>query len=411
MVLLHVLHELSRKHEWKLIVAHFNHQLRGDESDWDELFVRQAAAAINAQFIAERGNVKQFAARTKLSVEMAARELRHAFLAKTARDAEARYIALGHHRDDQLELFLLRLIRDVKGDGLGGMQWQNRSSADAAIELVRPMLGTARPEIKAFAEHRKIPYREDSTNRDLDVQRNWVRHEIVPLLRELKGESVLLRVATLLATENEWLKNYAAAWVKKSNQNFAAQPMLMRQTIIHEQLIAAKVRPTRDLIEALSGGQRRVSVGPNRFAMVDAAGRLKVDAPEELSFDFGLTTVRVADEGEVTFGGADFRWRLTSPVIKHDKNLEYFDAEGVGESVTLRHWQAGDRFQPIGFARPAKLQDLWTGAKVSIRARRKRVLAATASGEIFWVEGLRIGERFKITNATKRALEWSWERK
>jgi tRNA(Ile)-lysidine synthase len=88
--------------------------------------------------------------------------------------------------------------------------------------------------------------------------------------------------------------------------------------------------------------------------------------------------------------------------------VEFFDADRVGERVVLRHWRAGDRFQPIGLGQSAKLQDLFTNAKVPALEKRERVIACAASGEIFWVQGLRIGEMAKIRPETSRFLEWRW---
>ena len=87
---------------------------------------------------------------------------------------------------------------------------------------------------------------------------------------------------------------------------------------------------------------------------------------------------------------------------------ETFDGDKVGSKILLRHWQPGDRFQPIGLKSPVKLQDLFVNAKIPVQQRRERVLATTADGIIFWVEGLRIGEKFKLTPATRRKLVWKW---
>src|ERR1039457_4414130 len=125
MTLLHTLHELSSRHRWKLTVAHFNHQLRGRSSDADEKLVRQTAAAMRLPFAAGRANVKEFAKKTKLSVEMAARKLRHDFFARMAKERKIRAVALAHHADDQVELFFLRLLRGAGGEGVAGMKWRS----------------------------------------------------------------------------------------------------------------------------------------------------------------------------------------------------------------------------------------------------------------------------------------------
>src|SRR6185369_15606630 len=188
MVLLRVLHDLMQEHGWRLTVAHFNHQLRGRSSDADERFVRQTAERWGIPFTAGHADkviasvpsstaVKAFARQHNLSLEMAARRLRHDFLARTARQQKTPTIALGHHADDQVELFFLRLLRGTGSDGLAGMKWcgpspvEVRSSAFRRIEgarrsdrlkaelrtqLVRPLLYVSRAQLEQSAHENKI---------------------------------------------------------------------------------------------------------------------------------------------------------------------------------------------------------------------------------------------------------------
>jgi tRNA(Ile)-lysidine synthase len=114
------------------------------------------------------------------------------------------------------------------------------------------------------------------------------------------------------------------------------------------------------------------------------------------------------------FESVEFRWEVqvqrTGARPAPVERREWFDADRLGSPVILRHWRPGDRFQPIGFPAAVKLQDLFTNQKISRARRHQAVVATTASGEIWWVEGLRIGERFKLTAATRRRLRWDWQR-
>jgi tRNA(Ile)-lysidine synthase len=118
--------------------------------------------------------------------------------------------------------------------------------------------------------------------------------------------------------------------------------------------------------------------------------------------------------GEVELDGARISWRKDlSKTVEPPKagvGQESFDADRVGSLVRLRHWQPGDRFQPIGMSCPVKLQDFFTNQKVARDRRRRLIVAATATGEMFWVEGMRISERFKLTKETIRRLQWRWKR-
>src|SRR2546421_5050900 len=213
MVLLNVLCRFSKQYDWRLVVAHFNHQLRGRSSDADERFVRQAARKLRIPFITRRADVKRFARDEKISVEMAARKLRHDFLARTARENQAAAVAVGHHADDQLELFFLRLLRGTGGEGLAGMKWRSQSSSHRAVTLVRPLLGCSKTQIQQFAQGEKIRFREDKSNAALDYLRNRFRHELLPLLMKNYQPALAkttLRLMEVLGAESEFITQTAA---------------------------------------------------------------------------------------------------------------------------------------------------------------------------------------------------------
>src|SRR5271170_612134 len=184
MALLHALENLSAKPKWKMVVAHFNHRLRGRASDADEKLVRQTAAKMELPIVVENADVKSFAKKSKLSIEMAARKLRHEFFARAARTQKIKTIALAHHADDQVELFFLRLLRGAGGEGLAGMKWSVPSPAGAKITLARPLLGLTKNELEEFAREKKIAFREDATNFSSNFLRNRIRNELLPLLRK-----------------------------------------------------------------------------------------------------------------------------------------------------------------------------------------------------------------------------------
>ncbi|HEX4120851.1 MAG TPA: tRNA lysidine(34) synthetase TilS, partial [Verrucomicrobiae bacterium] len=184
MALLHALHALAEDHQWELTIAHFNHQLRGRAATRDERLVRETARTLNLRFVAGRANVRSEAARAKVSLEMAGRALRHAFLAKAARARGIPVVALAHHADDQVELFFLRLLRGAGGQGLGGMKWINRSPADASILLVRPLLDQTKSALREVVRAFGIQFSEDTTNAQTEMERNRIRHVLIPMLQK-----------------------------------------------------------------------------------------------------------------------------------------------------------------------------------------------------------------------------------
>ena len=439
MALLHLLHELSSRHRWHLTVAHFNHRLRGRSSDADEKLVRQTAAAMRLHFVAGRANVKEFAQKSKLSVEMAARKLRHDFFARVAKERKIRVVALAHQADDQVELFFLRVLRGAGGEGLAGMKWRSPSPVDSKIMLVRPLLDAAKAGLRDFVREGKIHFRDDATNATLDMPRNRVRNELLPLLRRNYQPGLtkaVLRLMEIVGAEADLAGETARQWLRSSGresaqtksqgrlasaatiekENFASLPVAVQRRVLQLQLTDLGVTPDFELIEQLRESPGRfASVSSSLSIARDAHGKLGCKKHVPGGFNANELSVNLADRaGDAEFDGAHFGWRLeagakfTRP--HSPKACEFFDADKVGGKIMLRHWRPGDRFQPIGLRSPVKLQDLFTNRKIPRARRRELIVAAAENGEIFWAEDLRISENFKITPQTKRRLVWRWQR-
>ncbi len=420
MVLLHILNTLAPEWGWQLTVAHFNHQLRGRNSDRDAALVRHTAAALNLPITVGQGDVNAFAKKSGLSLEMAARKLRHEFLARTARAGGMATIALAHHADDQVELFFLRLLRGAGGEGLAGMKWRSPSPMDPRITLVRPLLDLSKVELETYAQDVGVPFRTDATNASLAMPRNRVRHELLPLLRTKYQPGLnrtVLRAMKIARAEADLAGDLAAQWLKSKSPAFAKLPVAVQRRVIQSQLPKLGLPLDFELVEQLrETAGRPVNTGLNLFAVRDAAGRVKLVSPSPATvFNPEERVLQLTGRsGQAGFAGVKITWARKSagpwPIpLSPTPGQEIYDAARVGDSVTLRHWRAGDRFQPLGMASPVKLQDLFTNAKIP-RDRRRELLVATVHGEIFWVEGLRMAERFKLTGETKRGLFWRWQR-
>ncbi|MGD1089690.1 MAG: tRNA lysidine(34) synthetase TilS [Verrucomicrobiota bacterium] len=417
--LLHALQKISTRQKWKIVVAHFNHQLRGRASDADEKLVRKTSAAMNLSAVVERANVREFARKSKLSIEMAARKLRHEFFARVAKKRKIHVVALAHHADDQVELFFLRLLRGAGGEGLAGMKWRSPSPADKKIILVRPLLDVTKSELHGFARENKIHFREDATNVSPDVPRNRVRNELLPLLRENYQPGLaktVLRLMEIVGAESGMVGKLAEQWLKQHQPDFKNLPVAVQRRVLQSQLAAHNVPADFELVEQLRGSANQfVSVGAGLSVARDTAGAVKLQAQQTTRFNADELTVNLTNAKRWTeFAGIHVNWQF-NPVKKfvrpqYKRSREFFDADKVGNEIILRHWRAGDRFQPIGLKSAAKLQDLFTNAKIPRVRRSRLIVAATRDGEIFWVEGLRISENFRLTPRTKRRLIWRWQR-
>jgi tRNA(Ile)-lysidine synthase len=419
MVLLHLLHELAPKHRWRLLVAHFNHRLRGAASDADERFVERVATRLGLGFVKDRWPRNRQAAAKQLGLEMAARLVRHEFLARAARCHKISTIALAHHADDQSELFFLRLLRGSGGEGLSGMKWRGPSPADGRCALIRPLLDVRKLDLEAYAREHRIGFREDASNRDTKHDRNWLRRKLLPALSRRFGtgvEAAILRTMDLAGSDAEFAREAAAAWLSgpRRPQFDRLHPGVQRQCL-RLQLIRLDLPAGFELIERLRQFPGKpIAVTSQAIVRRDSAGSIVLLEPRD-KFRLDELTVELSGTDGCVFQGLSFNWtrqRMARPMQRPAPRAgaESFDAAIVGAAIRLRHWRPGDRFQPIGMSRPVKLQDLFTNAKIPAGRRRRLVVAEAATGEIFWVEGLRIGESFKLGPATRERLKWRWNR-
>ncbi len=419
MMLLHLLHQLAPQFGWKLFVAHFNHQLRGRASDADERFVQKTATTLGLPFRAGRGAVKTFAQQRGLSVEMAARELRHKFMARTAVRLQCRVVAVAHHADDQVELFFLRVLRGAGGEGLAGMKWHSPSPANKTIELVRPLLDLSKADLATFADANGIRFREDASNVSPDILRNRVRHELLPWLRRRFQPALdqsVRRLMAIVGGEAEVVDAAARAWLAKNRPAFDRLAVGVQRRVVLLQLQQLAVATDFELIETLRRAVNQpVTVGAALSVVRDKSGQISKIIAAKDKFQSGRLALRLKTAPQVVeFAGAEIRLcvaaRRGAGGWQAAAGGEVFDAAKVGAKIVLRHWQPGDRFQPIGLNAAVKLQDWFTNKKIPRARRRRLIVATTAGGEIFWVEDQRIGERFKLTAATQRRLIWRWRR-
>ena len=277
MTLLHALKELSQRHRWRLVVAHFNHRLRGHASDADENLVRKTAAKMKLPVAAEPADIRLFATKSRLSIEMAARKLRHEFLARVARKWNIKTVALAHHAGDQVELFFLRLLRGAGGAGLAGMKWRSPSPSDRKIALVRPLLDFSKAELLAFARENKIRFRDDATNSSTDFLRNRIRHELLPLLRrhyQPALDQTVLRLMKIVGAEAEFVGDAAQRaaanlWLDQvrpqaERRIFDELPIAVQRRILLSQVERLGLPADFELIESLrQSADCFASVGAN----------------------------------------------------------------------------------------------------------------------------------------------------
>lgn len=429
MVLLDVLHGLAGKRGWDLTAAHFNHGLRGEESEADERLAREVAERLGLDFVSERVDVGLAAKAKGISLEMAGRELRHRFLARIAAERGIGWAALAHHADDQLELFFLRALRGAGSEGLGGMRICGRSAYSERLWLVRPFLEQRKADLRTYAAGRGLVFREDATNWSGNVLRNRIRHELLPCLAGLDWPSVeknVLRSMRILADEHQFVEAQSREWLRGKGK-FGELATAVQREVLRLELLRLGVAPSFSWIELLRHSEvgRVVEVCGGRRLRRDERGRLADAKEESVSFLKAELVVALAGGEMVFFGGLELRFtvqtvedgrdflkeKAKSGSGKASFGVEFFDAGLLEPRIRLRHWRSGDCFWPIGMAGKVKLQDWFVNEKVPMRERRLRVMAESGKDGLCWVEGMRIGERFKVSSGTKRVVLLEWRRR
>ena len=448
MVLLDALFHGAKELGWRLHVTHLNHQLRGRSSDGDEALVRKTAKRLRLPVSVERIAVGEIARTRKVSIEMAARDVRHEFLARMARAHGIGTICLAHHRDDQVELFFLRLLRGSSPEGLAGMEETGRSPADKRLRVIRPLLRYGKEELIEYATAHGVKFREDRTNRSVDILRNRIRHELIPLMEKKYQpgiRAIVERLMDLLREESRVIESVlqvaqeARKEPKKSGTHRGSEPagrkegeceptdvgcygVALQRRRINRGLIDLGIQPSFKLVEELrlKGRSGFLDSSSGKLAGKEVIrnpdGELAVRDEAKASFNGTEEVISLEKGGRKRFAGVEIGWEITglrgrgSNSVKSAVGRELFDAEKVGDSIVLRHWRPGDRFQPIGMSGAVKLQDLFVNQKIPRADRHKLLIAATAAGEIVWVEGLRISERFKLDKESHRRLKWTWRR-
>ncbi len=423
MVLLRSLSLLAPVMEWRLNVAHYNHQLRGEASDADQQLVLETAQKLGLEFHCGSGDVRSCATQAGISIEMAARELRYDFLGKMAADVGANFIVTAHHADDQVEQLWMRLLRGVEGHGLEMMK-PLTSVPNLYAPLLRPLLGFTRSQLLEWGQKEQIVWREDASNQDDRVQRNWVRHRLLPILAE--GAALPLTVLTermggFLQEQLDAVRVVALEWLgNPSAKPWRDLPVAIRKEAVRIRLMEAGLLTTRGVVVALAGQpDASVSVWPVRegdnprvVSWDPERGVLEILETSAGNLDYCSDSLQVTlgASGKINFGGVAFVWSFI-PVVSGRLSAfpALFDAGTVRSPWTLRHWKPGDRFHKLGMPAASKLQDIFVNAAVPSAERRKLVLIEAADGLIIWVEQLGVCHPCRVRPETSQVLKLVWE--
>ncbi|MBI4165755.1 MAG: tRNA lysidine(34) synthetase TilS [Acidobacteria bacterium] len=405
-------------------VVHFNHHLRGAESNEDERFVSNLAGRLGVEFLRGDGDVARRAREQKRNVEATAREMRYRFFSSLVRAGRLDKIATAHTANDQAETVLLRLLRGTGTQGLGGIY----PVLDGMI--IRPFLGLTRAEVEAELGRRGLAYRVDSSNLELRYRRNRIRHALLPQLERDFNPDIVLALASLAdraRADEEYLvqqaHDRAAPWrVREADEErfpvrvLGELPRALAFRVIRKMILASKGRlagMTHRHLEAVyrlatetQSGRRTILpgnlearrefdwliVGPQPALVEGKEYAFKFQPPADIELPhIGIVLQFKIVEGEAVQGAYN------------EGGCVCLDAGGLAGELELRNWHAGDRWEALAGRKSLKLKELFRRLKIGAETRRLWPVLVS-NGQIVWVRGMPFAGRAAPGKNTRMLL-------
>ncbi len=390
-------------------IAHCNFQLRGEESDQDELFVQQLAAHYGFPFYKISFDTHTYAQEHHISIQMAARELRYDWFENIRNKKKYDYIAIGHNSDDVAETFFINIMRGTGIRGISGFKPVKR-------HIIRPVLFASREQILNHCIKNNIQYREDSSNSSVHYTRNKIRHQIIPLFEELNPK--------FKSTMDENIKHFADVQevfissvnnTKKNLLNFQHGRVTISIPLL-KQLSPVRIYAF-ELLKDFGFTREHINIlleilnhqpGKQLFStthrLVKDRNKLIITPCKENNHNYTYInegTHSIDEPLPLSFKSFSY---AVNHKIPHNEKIAWIDQNKIVYPLIIRKWKHGDYFMPLGMQHHKKLSDYMTDSKFSLADKENTYLLCSGN-EIVWIIGHRIDNRFKITNKTNRILE------
>ena len=396
-----VLFHLCLKLKLNFFVAHCNFKLREKESDLDEKFVRDLAIKHNIKFYTKSFNTKKLSSNYNKSIQMAARELRYSWFEELSKELNVKHILTAHHLDDSLETFLINLSRGSGIDGLLGIPRVNDT-------VYRPLLIFKKDEILSYAKENKISWREDSSNRKQDYLRNQIRIEVLPKLKEInpnlldnfsKSIDRLQQSKSIIKDKiDDFIKNVSFT---RDEKIYFEINKIKKVTNIDAYLYELLKRynftqwdDIRGLLDSQSGKQ---IISKTHKLLKDREHLILVKNSEVEN----KTALINKSSKEVAVSLGKIKLSIAKKISKEDSDVIYLDSAKLDFPLRVRNVLSGDYFYPFGMNGKKKVSKYLKDKKISIYDKDKVLILETSKNKIIWVVGMRLDDRFSVTDNTK----------
>lgn len=406
---------------YALTAVHCNFHLRGEESDRDELFVRDFCQQQEIPLYVKDFQTEEYAKEKKISIEMAARELRYAYFHELMKSTKISVLAVAHHQNDQAETLLINLIRGTGIHGLRGMLPKNG-------EIVRPLLCVTREEILDYLAEKGQEYVTDSTNLSTDYTRNKIRLELLPYLKTLNPSiiSTLNHTALNLSEAenlyNRQMRTEIQNLILSDSYTLGETPLLLKRA--DSSMKSAEMKPVWHEI-LFPYGFTETQVENILSLNVTDCGKAFYANNWELIVDRDEVILRKRNEEDfediliydtdvyATFlevkVNIDILQRKYYPVIEKESRVALLDYDKLVFPLQIRKVQAGDKFVPLGMKGKKLISDFLTDQKAKSWEKKDQLILCDAQGEILWVIGRRISGKYAISDKTQKIYRMELE--
>ena len=385
-----------------IIFAHCNFHLRDEESDEDEDFVRKLAKKLELECYVESFETEKFAKQNKISIQMAARQLRYSWLEKIRTETKSKYIAVAHHKDDDIETYFINLIRGSGIRGFLGMKEKKN-------KIIRPLLNFERDEIESYLILKNQEFRTDSSNTDTKYLRNNIRKHIIPLIKDINPS-----FSNTFSNELEYMNDVFKVFQNVINTEMK-QVILSRtddiildknklllsdnkKILLREFLFPFGFSQTEQILNSCNDISGKIFYSKSHKLLIDRDKIIisELKNTEEICLEISENLP------EINFP-INMRFDISEELSYHkSEEKAAFDFDRIKFPIQIRKWKEGDYFHPIGMKGKKKLSDFFIDEKLS-RFEKEKCSIMCSDEKIMWIIGHRMDDRFKITNKTKKA--------
>jgi tRNA(Ile)-lysidine synthase len=410
--LLRLLLELRHEIGMVLSVVHFNHQLRGADSDGDAQFVAALAGHHKLDLHCESGNTAAYAKQKRLSTETAARALRYQYFRHLLAQAGLNRVATAHTLDDQAETVLLKITRGAGSRGLAGIYpFLSLATSESSAAIVRPLLATRRNHLEAYLQEFKQPWREDASNRDLRHARNRVRHGILPRLERFLNPAVreaLAETAEIARAEEDFWQREVAhvlprAWAQQSatlnTEVLVALPFALQRRVVRAACESLGLRlefrhAEEILVLAFAPGAKSIELPADWVVSRRKRGLCLERKRVPVAFDYEYPLL-IPGSALVREINSRFETVLVPRNRRESYNPEHLlNRSLLATELWVRNWRPGDRFWPAHTKGSKKIKELLQGLDLN-RPERKLWPIVVSGSEVIWVRGFPTPAKFR----------------